>query len=236
MRAVPSTDAASTTSTSSTRPASRSPTSSSTTPAIVPATSLAGTMTLTVAVRLRASSSAGMRHAGYERRASQPSTRVAPCVRRVRTRMLPPPSDASRSSALPDADGRAWPAVVDRPSPGQPRARDGLGGVRDEDPAVLPADRQQPVAGEVHARALRGTGTVVAGGEERQAQLGMLVPRGDGLGAQRVAAPGQHDDDLVGLVRHALLLRQRAQGRTEGGVVVVDGEDDAGLEQIAGRC
>jgi hypothetical protein len=37
-------------------------------------------------------------------------------------------------------------------------------------------------------------------------------------------------------VRHAVLFRQRAQSRTEGGVVVVDGEDDAGLEQIAGRC
>jgi hypothetical protein len=37
-------------------------------------------------------------------------------------------------------------------------------------------------------------------------------------------------------VRHALLPGQRAQGRSEVGVVVVDGEDDAGLEQIAGRC
>jgi hypothetical protein len=108
--------------------------------------------------------------------------------------------------------------------------------VGDEDPAVLAADREQPVTGEVHARALRGTRAVVAGGQERQAQPGMLVARGDGLGAQRVAAPGQHDDDLVGLVRDAVLLRQCAQGRTEGGVVVVDGKDDAGLEQIAGRC
>jgi hypothetical protein len=64
----------------------------------------------------------------------------------------------------------------------------------------------------------------------------VLVARGDGLGAQRIAAPGEHDDHLVGLVGHALLLRQRAQGRSEGRVVVVDGKDDAGLEQIAGRC
>ena len=101
---------------------------------------------------------------------------------------------------------------------------------------MLAADREQPVPREVDAPAMRRPGAVVAGGQERQAQLGMLVARGDGLGAQRVATPGEHDDDLVRLVRHALLLRQCAQGRSEGGVVVVDREDDAGLEQIAGRC
>ena len=202
MRAVPSADAASTTSTSSTSPASRSARARRRSPAIVPATSFAGTTTLTVAVRRPASSSAGMRHAGYERRASQPSTRVAPRVRRVRTRMLPPPMEASRSWAslpTPDAPAAAWAAaVVTGLLPASHVLATGSDGcvtrscrARGRSRAAGGRRGPCPRAARHRDHRRRWTG---ASGAARDARRPRRRPR---RAARR--GTGQHDDDLVGL-------------------------------------
>ncbi len=124
-------------------------------------------------------------------------------------------------------------ALLDEPQlRGQPVAGDDAVGVRARDQPLLMAKAEEPLAGDVHPASPRAPHALRRGQLDRvQAQRRLASgERLDSLGG-RVAATVEHDDHLVALVPHLVLVRQCQQASLDPLRLVASGDDDHGAER-----
>jgi hypothetical protein len=118
---------------------------------------------------------------------------------------------------------------------GDPVGRNDRVGVGGGDQGIWFLNFKEPIARGLHARAPGVAGSAPRSFQEVQAELRVLG--GDLAGADPgpVGATVEDEQDLVLLVRDALLRGERSEARPDQGLLVAGGDDDGAPESGARR-